>query len=102
VKPFAKRLIAAGRTIGPYLAIELVMPGGSVLAVLLWLYRMSHTNIEGVTTRAMSFRRPGGYTSECSRTRTLATPRTGRAPVEEALRRGGETGVSGTAGGCPM
>jgi len=24
---------------GPYLAIELILPGGSVLALLLWLYR---------------------------------------------------------------
>jgi hypothetical protein len=31
----------AGRLgeIGPYLAIELIAPGGSVLALLLWLYR---------------------------------------------------------------
>jgi hypothetical protein len=41
VKPFARKLIAAGRSFGPYLAIELVMPGGSLLAVLLWLYRTS-------------------------------------------------------------
>ena len=25
--------------LGPYLAIELIMPGGSLLALLLWLYR---------------------------------------------------------------
>ena len=41
VKPLGKKLIAMGRTFGPYLAIELVMPGGSLLAVLLWLYRLS-------------------------------------------------------------
>ncbi len=41
MKPRANRLLAAGRTFGPYLAIELVMPGGSLLALLLWLYRMS-------------------------------------------------------------
>jgi hypothetical protein len=39
VKPLARKLFAAGRTFGPYLAIELVMPGGSLLALLLWLYR---------------------------------------------------------------
>lgn len=27
------------RTLGPYFAIELILPGGSVLALLLWLYR---------------------------------------------------------------
>ena len=41
VKALASRLLAAGRAFGPYLAIELVMPGGSLLALLLWLYRMS-------------------------------------------------------------
>ena len=39
MKPFALKLIAAGRTFGPYLAIELLLPGGSLVAVLLWLYR---------------------------------------------------------------
>jgi hypothetical protein len=27
------------RALGPYLAIELIMPGGSLLALGLWLYR---------------------------------------------------------------
>jgi hypothetical protein len=27
------------RQLGPYAAIELLLPGGSVLAALLWLYR---------------------------------------------------------------
>jgi hypothetical protein len=27
------------RTLGPYLAVELILPGGSLLALLLWLYR---------------------------------------------------------------
>jgi hypothetical protein len=27
------------RTLGPYFAVELILPGGSVLALLLWLYR---------------------------------------------------------------
>jgi len=39
VKPLALKVIAAGRTFGPYLAIELLLPGGSLLALLLWLYR---------------------------------------------------------------
>jgi hypothetical protein len=41
MKPLALRVISLFRTMGPYLAIELVMPGGSILALLLWLYRMS-------------------------------------------------------------
>ena len=27
------------RALGPYLAIELIMPGGSLIALGLWLYR---------------------------------------------------------------
>jgi hypothetical protein len=39
VKALALKVIAAGRTFGPYLAIELLLPGGSLLALLLWRYR---------------------------------------------------------------
>jgi hypothetical protein len=39
VKPLARKVFAAGRTFGPYLAIELLLPGGSLVALLLWLYR---------------------------------------------------------------
>ena len=38
MKPLAMKLIAAGRTFGPYLAIELLLPGGSLIALLLWLF----------------------------------------------------------------
>jgi hypothetical protein len=31
--------VAQLRSFVPYAAIELIMPGGSVLALLLWLYR---------------------------------------------------------------
>jgi hypothetical protein len=39
VKPLALKVIAAGRTFGPYLAIELLLPGGSLIALFLWLDR---------------------------------------------------------------
>ena len=39
MRTLALKVIAAGRTFGPYLAIELLLPGGSLLALLLWLYR---------------------------------------------------------------
>lgn len=39
VKALALKVIEAGRTFGPYLAIELLLPGGSLVALLLWLYR---------------------------------------------------------------
>jgi hypothetical protein len=49
VKPLARKLFAAGRTFGPYLALELVMPGGSLLALPLWLYR-THFHTSGEPT----------------------------------------------------
>jgi hypothetical protein len=36
---WAARGLALVRSLGPYAAIELLLPGGSVLALLLWLYR---------------------------------------------------------------
>jgi len=33
------RIVAVLRNLGPYAAIELLLPGGSLLALLLWLYR---------------------------------------------------------------
>ena len=39
MKLLALKAIAAGRAFGPYLAIELLLPGGSLIALLLWLYR---------------------------------------------------------------
>jgi hypothetical protein len=33
------RGLAGAREFGPYAALELLLPGGSVVAVLLWLYR---------------------------------------------------------------
>lgn len=39
MKPLAKKLIVVGRNLGPYLAIELLLPGGSLLALALWVYR---------------------------------------------------------------
>jgi hypothetical protein len=35
----ARRAIQVVRQLGPYAAIELLLPGGSLLAILLWLYR---------------------------------------------------------------
>lgn len=35
----AGRLAALLRGLGPYAAIELILPGGSLLALLLWLWR---------------------------------------------------------------
>jgi hypothetical protein len=35
----ARAAIAGLKEFGPYAAIELVLPGGSLFALLLWLYR---------------------------------------------------------------
>jgi hypothetical protein len=32
-------IVSQLRALGPYLAIELVLPGGSIVALLLWAYR---------------------------------------------------------------
>ncbi|MDQ2964017.1 MAG: hypothetical protein M3R31_12820 [Pseudomonadota bacterium] len=32
-------IVARLRGLGPYLAVELIVPGGTLLALLLWLYR---------------------------------------------------------------
>lgn len=37
--------LAGAREFGPYAALELLLPGGSVIAVLLWLYRR-HKRLE--------------------------------------------------------
>lgn len=44
VKPFALKMMAVGRTLGPYLAIELLLPGGSLVALFVWLYRTYATH----------------------------------------------------------
>jgi hypothetical protein len=36
-----RRALQVMRQLGPYAAIELILPGGSLLAILLWLYRRS-------------------------------------------------------------
>jgi hypothetical protein len=39
LSPWIARLPALLRGLGPYAAIELLLPGGSVIALLIWLYR---------------------------------------------------------------
>jgi len=34
-----QQLIQVLKRLGPYAAVELLLPGGSILALLLWLYR---------------------------------------------------------------
>ena len=37
--PWMARLLTLLRGVGPYAAIELLLPGGSLIALLIWLYR---------------------------------------------------------------
>jgi hypothetical protein len=37
--PWMARLLTLLRSVGPYAAIELLLPGGSLIALLIWLYR---------------------------------------------------------------
>jgi hypothetical protein len=43
------------RVLAPYAAIELILPGGSLLAVLLWLYRRQKKASEFATDEILSF-----------------------------------------------
>jgi len=66
VKALALKAIAAGRTFGPYLAIELLLPGGSLVALLLWLYR--------------TYARPADYGSDTGPMRFDLAPVLRRSP----------------------
>lgn len=39
IESYAKLIVPAVRAMGPYLFVELLLPGGTLLAVLLWLYQ---------------------------------------------------------------
>lgn len=41
------RLMALLRQLGPYAAIELLLPGGSLIALALWLYRRQQRRVNG-------------------------------------------------------
>ena len=50
MKTLILKLIAVGRALGPYVVIELLLPGGSLIALLYWLYR---TKIKGADVKAV-------------------------------------------------
>jgi len=47
--------IAKLRELAPYAAIELVMPGGSVMALLLWLYRLQKRGNKQLYSQVIDF-----------------------------------------------
>jgi len=46
------------RSLGPYLAIELLLPGGSIVALLLWVYRHRGSSVQRVETVPSFVRQP--------------------------------------------
>ena len=42
ITSWLSRLVGRASEFGPYLAIELILPGGSLVALLLWLYRRNN------------------------------------------------------------
>ena len=43
-----------GQTLGPYLMLEILLPGGTLLALLLFLYRRRQFDIESILSRALA------------------------------------------------
>ena len=52
VAKLARWIIHAVRQLGPYAAIELLLPGGSLLAIALWLYRRNRLARQAGSTHA--------------------------------------------------
>jgi hypothetical protein len=52
--PFAPRIVRFLRDLGPYAAIELLLPGGSLIVLVIWLYRQRRSL--SVAGRALSAR----------------------------------------------
>jgi hypothetical protein len=51
---YAMAVVRRLRDIAPYAAMELVLPGGSLMAVLLWLYRRQKKAPEFATDEILS------------------------------------------------
>ena len=59
----------AGRKLGPYLLLEILMPGGTLLALLLFLYRRG--KLHGGTRTALTLSRVLGRIAEAAKVRGL-------------------------------
>jgi hypothetical protein len=65
LRVYAAAVLSRLRSLAPYAAIELVLPGGSLLALLLWLYRrykknaVPHGSLGGLRPSPWSVRRDG-------------------------------------------
>jgi hypothetical protein len=52
---YAMAVVGKLRDLAPYAVMELVLPGGSLIAVLLWLYRRQKKPAELATLEILSF-----------------------------------------------
>jgi hypothetical protein len=52
---YVKAVVGKLRVLAPYAAMELILPGGSLVAVLLWLYRRQKRASEFATEEILSF-----------------------------------------------
>ena len=53
MSPRIAKILAGLRQAGPYLAIELILPGGSIVALILWLLR-NRAAVRGALARFRS------------------------------------------------
>jgi hypothetical protein len=65
-----KSLIALTRAAGPYLAMALLLPGGSVIALLAWLYRRRTSTAHAMATPQLT-RRDGAADTLVSHQRPI-------------------------------
>lgn len=49
-----KKMVSAVRTMGPYVALELIVPGGTMLSLLLWYTRRRRAQRALAAARAQS------------------------------------------------
>ena len=61
----------AGRKLGPYLLLEILMPGGTLLALLLFLYRRGKLHAGTRARTALTLSRVLGRIAEAAKVRGL-------------------------------
>lgn len=66
------KIIACIRLAAPYLAIELILPGGSIVALTLWLLR-NRASVRRNLARVVSRARSAGQFVACLRPSTAST-----------------------------
>jgi hypothetical protein len=60
-----KYILHGVRGFGPYLLVELLLPGGSVIALLMWLFRRYSKAHPAEKTKALSAADAGGLCGTC-------------------------------------